>query len=80
MNWLRQSASDETFGSALMRRGVSDETLKSWCLDSSVVLEIKDPNEESVYGGIFDFLEDNDVEDCLTKCLQINENAKQIQK
>ena len=70
MNWLKKTTHDEAFGSALLKGGVSEETIKEWCVDCQVVTETTDvgPN----YGGIFDALEDTNVEDCLAKCLKIN--------
>ena len=74
MNWLKKTSHDEAFGSALLKGGISDETIKQWCVDCQVVTETSDTGP--VYGGIFDTLEDTDVEDCLEKCIKFNDNAK----
>lgn len=72
MNWLSKSPQDETFGSALLKNGITEEIIKSWCIDPQVCLELPE-----TMGGIFDALEDTDVEDCLIKCIKINENMNQ---
>lgn len=76
MNWLKQNMEDESFGSALLRNGVEAATIRNWCIDPRVVLELKDPRSSSVYGGIFDALEDTDVEECVFKCCQIDRDSK----
>ena len=76
MNWLKKTTHDEAFGSALMKNGISEETLKQWCVDCQVVVEISEAGP--VYGGIFDALEDTDVEDCLENCIKFSENAKAL--
>ena len=70
MNWLNKTAHDEAFGSALLKGGISEDTIKQWCVDCQVVIETSDAGP--VYGGIFDTLEDTNVEDCLERCIKIN--------
>jgi hypothetical protein len=65
MNWLEKGVADETFGAALLRNGLSEETVKAWSVDPRVDME----------GGaasIFDTLEDLSVGDCLAKCVEVN--------
>ena len=74
MNWLRKTTRDEAFGSALLKNGISEETIKQWCVDCQVIIDTSDG--VPVYGGIFDALEDTDVGDCLDKCIKFDSNAK----
>ena len=67
MNWLGYSISDDTFGKALLDAGLSEETIKAWSVDPRVSL----PGGEK--GSVFDALEDMDVEDCLSKLVELNE-------
>ncbi len=74
-NWLHQSIESDPLGVALLQQGIDVSTISSWCRDPSVILEIKDPASESVWGGIFDELEDTDIEECIAKCLKIFNNT-----
>ena len=67
MNWLRNVANDEPFGSALLRHGLSEELITAWCCDCRVKVDA-DGNE----GGIFDALEDVDAGECIAKCAAIH--------
>lgn len=66
MNWLGYSISDDAFGKALLDAGLSEETIKAWSVDPRVSL----PGGEK--GSVFDALEDMDVEDCLSKLVELN--------
>jgi hypothetical protein len=69
MNWLQKEIKDESFGAALLRNGLTEETIKAWSVDPRVDME----------GGaasIFDSLEDISVAECLAKCVAINSFVK----
>eukprot|EP00978_Attheya_sp_CCMP212_P031544 scaffold119746_cov48-Attheya_sp.AAC.1 len=67
MNWLGKDMEIDTFGSALLKTGISAETIKAWSVDPRVEL----PEGEGM-GSIFDALEDMDASPCLDKCIAIN--------
>lgn len=67
MNWLEKSISDEVFGTALLRNGFDEETIKAWSVDPRV----DGAGDEGAAGSIFDALEDMNAPDCLKKCVTI---------
>lgn len=65
-NWLNQKIENDSFGKALLSAGLSKNTISAWSVDPRVVL----PGGEK--GSVFDALEDMNVEDCLTKLVELN--------
>jgi len=70
MNWMGKGLEDDSFGSAMLKSGISAETIKAWSVDPRVKL----PGDEGE-GSIFDALEDMDVGPCLDKLKAINAAA-----
>ena len=66
MNWLGTKISDDSFGSALLKAGLSEKTIKDWSVDPRV----KQPDGNM--GSVFDALEDMDVDECLGKMVSLN--------
>jgi hypothetical protein len=66
INWLGASINDDTFGSALLKAGLSEETIKAWSVDPRV----KQP--DGSIGSVFDCLEDTDADDCLARLVELN--------
>lgn len=64
-NWLAQPLSEDIFGSQLLDAGISEEMLEAWRLDPQVVIA------KGGRGGLFDQLEDLDMEDCISKCVEL---------
>jgi len=62
-NWLGGGVKQDVFGSALLRAGVKEATIKAWSVDPSVPLDAV-----GTKGSIFDALEDMDATACLAKC------------
>ena len=60
MNWLKVQPSADPFGAALIRAGVSEETIKTWSVDPQVKGK-----------SLFDQLEDLNAEECLAKAVQL---------
>lgn len=64
MNWLGAELKEDSFGSALLAAGISEETIMGWTKDPQVA-----------YGGaqasLFDSLEDVNSDVCLARCLEI---------
>lgn len=65
-NWLGTPIAEDTFGQALLKAGLSEETIKAWSVDPRV--NISDGEKAS----IFDTLEDMDVNECLNKLVELN--------
>jgi hypothetical protein len=61
MNWLKVSASEDAFGAKLLARGVSEGTLKAWCLDPQVK-----------GNSLFDSFEDTNCNQVLDKAAELN--------
>jgi hypothetical protein len=67
MNWLNSKLEEDSFGTALLKGGLSAETLSEWTKDPRI--QITDTEQ----GSLFDALEDMDAEDCLKKLIELNE-------
>jgi len=65
-NWLGIKIADDNFAKALLKAGLSEQTIKDWSVDPRVNLPSGDK------GSIFDELEDMDVQDCLAKLVEVN--------
>lgn len=63
-NWLGANIAKDSFGSALMKAGVSKKTIEAWSVDPQVT-------HAGGKGSVFDLLEDLDADECLAKCLTI---------
>ena len=66
MNWLQAELRSDIFGGALLREGLSDACVKSWCRDPVLITDKNDTR-----GSLFDSLEDSDASDCLRRCREI---------
>ena len=66
MNWLGKTLAEDDFGAALLRSGISEDTIKKWCVDARVKI-----SEDGSEGSIFDALEDITADECLAKCVAI---------
>ena len=62
MNWLAVKCQDDDFCYALLRKGIPESTITSWCTDPQVKI-----NAEGKKGSLFDQLEDMDVAPTLKK-------------
>jgi nucleoside diphosphate kinase len=60
LNWLGADLKTDSFGSALLAAGLSEETIRAWSKDPQVDLK------EGGKGSLFDQVEDQSVETCLT--------------
>ncbi len=70
MNWLNVKADKDPWGKALLAAGVRPKTIKDWSLDPVVTYGSKlAPTNKSIW----DTLEDKDSNDCIAKCLEIDE-------
>lgn len=65
-NWLGASAESDGFGKALLDSGLSKKRIDEWSVDPRVTL----PGGQQ--GSIFDAVEDLDVDDCLSKLVELN--------
>ena len=66
INWLGKSIESDSFGAALLKAGLSKETIKAWSVDPRVKMP------DGSMGSIFDALEDMDVDACLAKMVELN--------
>lgn len=64
-NWLGAHISEESFGKALLKAGISEGTIKEWSVDPQVILQ------DGTKGSIFDALEDMDVDECLSRLKEL---------
>jgi len=72
-NWLASSISDDSFGKALLARGVPEATIKKWSSDPQVKYDADTAKETGkAKGSIFDALEDLDYQACIDKCVAIS--------
>eukprot|EP00560_Eucampia_antarctica_P006334 CAMPEP_0197823358 /NCGR_PEP_ID=MMETSP1437-20131217/700_1 /TAXON_ID=49252 ORGANISM="Eucampia antarctica, Strain CCMP1452" /NCGR_SAMPLE_ID=MMETSP1437 /ASSEMBLY_ACC=CAM_ASM_001096 /LENGTH=342 /DNA_ID=CAMNT_0043422485 /DNA_START=451 /DNA_END=1479 /DNA_ORIENTATION=- len=65
-NWLGHPITSDAFGKALLAGGLSEQTIKDWCVDPRVKME------DGSLGSIFDALEDMNAEDCLKKLVELS--------
>jgi hypothetical protein len=65
-NWLGISIGKDKFGRALLKAGLSEQTIKDWSVDPRVNIS------EGEKGSVFDALEDMDVNGCLQKLVELN--------
>ena len=72
VNWLQTPMKADSFGAALLSKGISAETLAAWTVDPQVAL----PGAGGKKGSLFDALEDMDLSACVDKCLAIAEENK----
>merc|ERR1719189_2830106 len=75
LNWIKADFKKDAFAQALVKAGVSEKTIKAWCVDPQVVTEKKE--SEVVKGSIFDALEDMDADACLKKCGELGKLNKE---
>lgn len=66
-NWLSCNISEDKFGKALMKAGLSESTIKEWSVDPRVELP-----DGAGKGSVFDALEDMDVDECLKTLVELN--------
>jgi hypothetical protein len=66
INWLSKDLSKDPFGAALIKAGLSIETINAWSVDPRV--NMPDGSKASV----FDSLEDMDAGNCLAKLVELN--------
>ena len=64
-NWLGVDVEDDDFAKGMMAAGVSKETIAAWSNDPQATCG-------GETGSLFDFLEDLDADDCLSKCTKIH--------
>lgn len=64
-NWLKRTIEGDTFGKAILAKGIPLATIKAWSVDPRV--EVPGGGK----GSVFDALEDLDSEDCLKKLAQL---------
>jgi hypothetical protein len=67
LNWLKRPLEEDDFGKLLLNSGLSKKTIKEWSVDPRITM----PGGEK--GSVFDALEDMDVDDCLTKLIELND-------
>lgn len=67
-NWLGRDISSDSFGAALLGKGLSLDTIKEWSVDPRVEL-----GDGEGKGSVFDALEDMDADDCAAKLAALNE-------
>ena len=65
-NWLGIDIANDKFGKALLKAGLSEETIKAWSVDPRV--ELPDGSK----GSLFDAVEDLDVNECLEELVKLN--------
>lgn len=65
-NWLGKKLTDDAFGQALVKAGLSVTTIEEWSVDPRVNMP------DGSMGSVFDALEDMDVGDCLAKMTELN--------
>merc|ERR1712151_236394 len=65
-NWLKVPIGKDVFGRSMLEEGMSIETIKDWSVDPQVNLG------DGKKGSIFDALEDMNVDDCLSKVVQLS--------
>jgi hypothetical protein len=63
-NWLGMSKEEDPFALGLMAAGIDAKTVESWQEDPQV-------NCGGERGSLFDFLEDLDADDCISKSTSI---------
>merc|ERR1740129_2535612 len=69
-NWLSTPAAEDSFGARMLAAGLPESVLKEWSVDPQV------PLGEGKKGSVFDALEDMDMEDCLSKLVQLSKLAR----
>jgi len=69
-NWMGLGIENDAFGKALVKAGLSKNTIKAWSVDPRITL----PGGEK--GSVFDALEDLNAEACLAKLVEINKLNK----
>ena len=66
LNWCGATLATDSFGSDLLKSGLSAATVGKWSVDPQVM------QPEGKNGSLFDSLEDMDAADCLDKCVLLN--------
>jgi len=65
-NWMKVPIEKDVFGRLMLSEGMTFETIKSWSVDPQVNIG------DGKMGSVFDALEDLDVDNCLTKVVQLS--------
>lgn len=71
LNWLKADFSKDTFAQALVKNGVTEKTIKAWCVDPQVII-----NDKKEKGSLFDALEDMNADKCLAKATELGKLNK----
>ncbi|VEU41143.1 unnamed protein product [Pseudo-nitzschia multistriata] len=66
LNWLSLNLESDSLGKKLLDAGISETRIKEWCLDPQI------KTSDSSTGSLFDELEDLNVDDCVSKLLELN--------
>jgi len=70
MNWLGADCKTDYFGKAMLDAGISEKTIKEWSVDPQVTYGSK---QMPITGSMFDSVEDTDSDNCLARCMSINQ-------
>ena len=64
MNWVGAKLEEDAFGAAMLKAGIPAETIMAWTKDPQVEFE-------GAKGSLFDYLEDLNCDECLSKAMKI---------
>jgi len=68
MNWLGAKADSDAYGQALLKAGVTEQTIKAWSMDPQVKYPAADKT-----GSMWDFVEDMDADKCLNAVKELQQ-------
>jgi hypothetical protein len=64
MNWVGAKLEEDAFGAAMLKAGIPADTIMAWTKDPQVEFE-------GAKGSLFDYLEDLNCDECLSKAMKI---------
>jgi len=70
-NWLRTTPTEDTFGRALLARGIPESTILKWMEDPSIVFPPSTADGSRKKGSLFDDVEDTDSSRCMQRMVSI---------
>jgi hypothetical protein len=70
-NWLSTTPSEDSFGKALLARGIPESTILNWMDDPDITFPPSTANGSRKKGSLFDDVEDMDSAACMQRLLSI---------
>lgn len=70
-NWLSTTPSEDSFGKALLARGIPESTILNWMDDPDITFPPSTADGSRKKGSLFDDVEDTDSAACMQRLLSI---------